>query len=382
MLLIPRAKPARTLIDVYPGEDIQSALEAAAARPSQFIVRLHAGVYRPSRPGQALVYFNERHDGVVLEGVGEVILTAANPDLADRSSRSYPAIVNHVVYFGDMLSRDTILRNVKITGANEFVDGPPGLLHVKTPEDLNQSTKFRTFESPIESAKNLVKTHEFFCDGGGILVYGRSYPTIENVEIYGNHSSVCGGGVSVQHHIDVLACPVQFKNCVFRDNRAAVSGGAIDVFSRGSWVALENCLFVGNASDENLDFTKDHGYGALSVFPMCRVTARYCTFTGNRSAVDDRGNGSEYHNSIFWKNTQPGGVVQKRRYEIDLAEPGDVRNCFLHGAINDLRRTVPRDTNQFDPPDPDFDTEFNPRNPLYRDAGYRSTRGPADTASR
>jgi hypothetical protein len=365
------APPPREIVHVYPGEDIQSALEAAAARPDKCTVQVHEGTYRPTRPGQALVYFNARHDGIVLEGVGEVVLTAANPDVADRKSKSYPAIVNHVVYFGDEISNSTVLRNVRITGGNAFMDGPPGLIEVRMRDDVKRTGQFVAFDSPIESNKRLPKSHMFFSDGAGILVHGRSYPTIENVEIAGNRSCLCGGGVSVQHFIDFLEQPVRFRNCIFRDNRAAVSGSAVDAYSPGSWVELENCLFVGNISDEKVDFTQDHGFGALTVLPMCRATVSHCTFTDNGSAVDDQGRESVYRHSIFWKNTRAGGVVAKSRFELNLPPSATTTGCFLHGAINDLHSRVPRDTNHFDPPDPDFDDTFRPRNLLYAGAGYR-----------
>src|SRR2546421_1501080 len=64
---------------VQPGGSIQAALEAAAKDPVHKIVYVHAGTYRPPAHGQALIWFNERHDGITLEAVGEVVLTAANP---------------------------------------------------------------------------------------------------------------------------------------------------------------------------------------------------------------------------------------------------------------------------------------------------------------
>jgi hypothetical protein len=112
---------AEGVIHVHPGDSIQEALDAAAESPSHRIVRVHAGTYRPQAISQAAIRFNSRHDGIVLEAEGEVILTAANPDIADRSAASYPAIVNHVVFFGDGISRKTVLRGFKITGANNFV---------------------------------------------------------------------------------------------------------------------------------------------------------------------------------------------------------------------------------------------------------------------
>ena len=84
---------------VSPKGRIQDALEAAAQDPSHKTVYVHAGTYRPAAKGQALIWFNARHDGVTLEAVGDVILTAANPEVADADAPSHPAIVNHVVYF-------------------------------------------------------------------------------------------------------------------------------------------------------------------------------------------------------------------------------------------------------------------------------------------
>src|SRR4051812_42321925 len=160
---------------VQPGGSIQAALEAAAKDPANKIVYVHAGTYRPPARGQALIWFNARHDGITLEAVGEVVLTAANPAVADPKAPSYPAIVNHVVYFGDGVSRKTVFRGFKITGANNFTTG--------TGE-----------KSPIES-DDIRKTAFFYTDGGGIKIYARSYPTIEDVEVYGNYASPCGGGV-------------------------------------------------------------------------------------------------------------------------------------------------------------------------------------------
>src|SRR5690606_13413361 len=95
---------------VRPGASIQAALDSAAGDAAHKRVLVHAGTYRPSAPGQAMIWFNRRHDGITLEGEGEVVLSAANPDLANPRAPSFPAIVNHVVYFGDGVSSRTVLR--------------------------------------------------------------------------------------------------------------------------------------------------------------------------------------------------------------------------------------------------------------------------------
>ena len=48
---------------VQPNGRIQHALEAAAKDPVNKKVVVHAGTYRPAARGQALVWFNARHDG-------------------------------------------------------------------------------------------------------------------------------------------------------------------------------------------------------------------------------------------------------------------------------------------------------------------------------
>ena len=346
---------------VYPGGSIQDALEAAAKDPVDKTVYVHAGTYRPAAKGQALIWFNARHDGVTLQAVGEVILTAANPGIADPKAPSYPAVVNHVVYFGDGISPKTVLRGFKITGANNFTTGSGE-------------------KSPIESDE-ILKTTFFYTDGGGIKIYARSFPTIEDVEVYGNYASPCAGGVSVEH-LGAAQDSVRFRNCVFRNNRTQTTGAALDVL-HGSRATIENCLFVGNVSNMGVDYVglltggeyhPEHGSGALTVFPESRVEVSRSTFTGNWAAVDDEGSGSTYVDSIFWNNTLAGGISSGSRYEIDIADGAGVRGSFIHGALDDVRGTINRELNLFDPPDPRFDSRFVPQAPQYAKAGYRPRR--------
>lgn len=346
---------------VYPNENIQDVLEAAARDPNDKTVYVHAGTYRPRSKGQALIWFNARHDGITLEAVGDVILTAANSEIADAHHPASPAVVNHVVYFGDGISRKTIFRGFRITGANNFTTG--------TGE-----------KSPIES-DDIRKTTFFYTDGGGIKVYARSYPTIDDVEIFGNYSSPCGGGVSVEH----LGRPqdsVLFRNCIFRDNRTQTTGSALDLL-HGSYATLENCLFVGNLANLGVDYVgllggaeyrAENGSGALTVFEGSRATVSRCTFTGNWNGVDDNGSGSTYVDSIFWKNTLKGGISPGSRYELDIVDAEGVRGSFIHGEVNDLRDTIDRKINTFDPPDPRFDPQFVPQSPQYAKVGYRPSR--------
>ena len=343
---------------VYPNGQIQDALEAAAKDPVNKTVYVHEGTYRPRARGQALIWFNARHDGITLQAVGDVTLTAANPDLASPQAPSYPAVVNHVVYFGDGVSRRTVLRGFKITGAKNF-------------------TTSSGDKSPIES-DDIRKTPFFFIDGGGIKIYARSYPTIDRVEVRGNYTSPCGGGVSVEH-LGQVQNAVLFRDCIFRDNFTQITGSAIDLL-HGSRADIENCLFVGNVANLGVDYVgllggaeyrPEHGSGAITVFDGSRATVSRSTFTGNWNGVDDDGKGSTYVESIFWKNTIGGGISPGARYEFDIADGSGVRGSFIHGDVNDLRGTIDRAANTFDPPDPRFDPQFVPRAPQYANVGYR-----------
>jgi hypothetical protein len=355
---------------VHPGEDIQQALEAAATTgPKRVIV--HAGTYAPRQPAQAMVWFNKHHDGITLEAEGEVILTAANPALADQSKRGYPAIVNHVVYFGDGISGKTTLRGFTITGANGFV---------------TQDEKPVDIQPPIEAPK-LEKGKFFYTDGGGIKIFGRSYPVIESVTVTDNFVSPCGAGISVEHrgYSDGSRLQsVQLRHCIFRNNRCPVSGSAVDLL-HGSGAEIVNCLFIGNLSNEPMDdmavtpgkWRPTHGSSALTLFPGSHVLVRRCTFTGNRNAIDDASSGNIYEQSIFWQNTAPGGWPPGGRYELDVASGIGVTGCFIRGEINDLRKSIDSERNVIGCDDPRFDAHFVPQAPGFESAGYRPVSGPA-----
>lgn len=343
---------------VHPGSSIQDALDRAARDATHKRVLVHGGTYAPQARAQALIWFNARHDGITLEAVGDVTLTASNAALSKPGAPGHPAIVNHVVYFGDGITRRTALRGFRITGANNFTTGTGQ-------------------RSPIES-NDVRKTTFFYTDGGGIKIYARSSPTIEHVEVVENYASPCGGGVSVEH-LGAPAEDVLFRNCIFRGNRTQTTGSAVDLL-HGSRATLDNCLFVGNIANIGVDvvglltggeFHPEHGSGALTVFGGARAVVRRCTFTDNWNGVDDEGEGSVYEDSIFWRNVRAGGISTGNRYEMDIVSAAGVRGNFLSGEIDDLRGTVNNTTNTLAAPDPMFDDRYVPRAPQYARVGYR-----------
>ncbi|MEJ2085507.1 MAG: right-handed parallel beta-helix repeat-containing protein, partial [Acidobacteriota bacterium] len=346
---------------VYPGEQIQEVLELAASDPENKTVWVHPGTYRPARRGQALVWFNRRHDGITLAAKGRVVLTAANPKLADPAAPSYPAVVNHVVYFGDGVSSATRMIGFEITGANNFVIDSEEIGAVEGEAALPE----------------LEKDSFFYSDGGGIKIFGRSYPILEKLVVHNNYTSPCGGGVSVEHR-GFNNKAVTFRDSIFRENRTQITGAAIDLLP-GSAEIIENCLFVGNVANTGPDYLsmqgdeyqKESGSGALTVFEGSNVWVRNSTFTGNWNGVDDKGAGNIYTDSIFWRNDARGGISPGPRYELDILDGSNVRGCKISGEIGDVRGTVSAVENDLSASDPDFGAGFVPRNPSYDGIGYR-----------
>jgi hypothetical protein len=340
---------------VYPGDNIQDAIQLAAANKTNKTVKVHAGEYRPVSKRQALIWFNHTHDGVHIEAVGRVTLTAQNPQLSSSKAQGFPAVVNHVVYFGDGISSNTVLRGFRITGANNFVS-----------DKLT-----RQMEPDTSVPKNLF----FYTDGGGIKIFGRSYPTIQNVEVVDNYSSPCGAGISVQHK-GYNQDMVTIENCVFRRNRAQVTGAAIDLLE-GSAARIINCLFIGNASNLGIDAVAQRSgelaftnSGVLTIFQNSRALVKHCTFTGNRNAADDMGGGSTYVDCLFIGDTLIEGISGTSRYELDLSAGGTVRNCGIRGAVRDPHGCISAGNNLTEAPDPHFDQDFVPTSPELRGLGY------------
>ncbi|MGZ0175056.1 MAG: right-handed parallel beta-helix repeat-containing protein, partial [Planctomycetales bacterium] len=164
---------------------------------------------------------------------------------------------NHIVYFGDGVSAETTLRGFRLTGAN-------GYTHDRTLDQL-ESNDFQPGLQP-----GLF----YYLDGGAIKIFGRSWPTIENINFEHNWSILCGGAVSIEHR-KLRGGTVRIRNCIFRKNNCPGTGAAVDVLE-GSSVEIENCLFVANIANTGMEqisreygltYNAEHGSGALTVFP-------------------------------------------------------------------------------------------------------------------
>lgn len=349
---------------IRPGDAIQAALDQAATNALQKTVWVHSGVYRPDSKRQALIGFNRRHDGIRLVALGDVTLTAANPGLSSTDEPSHPAVVNHVVYFGDGVSTNTLLRGFRLIGANGFLtkEGTPAL----------------------EPNRTILKNHFFYSDGGAVKVFGRSSPRLIELTIEDNFSRPCGAGISIQQQ-GFRDTPVLIASCRFLNNRAQGTGPAIDLLA-GSSAKVLNCLFVGNISNIGEDLVaKASGEkpfannGAITIFWESLALIQNCTFTGNRNGVDDMGGDSVYVANLFHANRAEGGLPGHARYELAINAGGRVENCAILGRVFDAKKVIDPTRNRLEGPDPRFDTDFVPQTSEYSGIGYRpmkSTKSP------
>lgn len=341
---------------VYPGENLQQALDAAARNPTNKVVKVHSGVYRPDSRRQALIWLNKIHDGIRLEAVGEVVLTAANPEISNPRAASHPAVVNHVVYLGDGLSPATVLEGFQVSGANNSV--------TTAPPEVETSTAFK---------KDLF----FYADGGAIKIFGRSFPTLRNLRIVDNYASPCAGGISVQHLGAISGGQsVRIENCIFLKNRSQVTGAAVDLLP-GSSAVLTNCLFISNIANLGENFispNKEHpeftNSAPVTVFPTSRGVLQRCTFTRNRNGVDDLGQNSVYERCVFWANGLGGAYYPGTRYELDIEGRAQATGCFFGGRVLDPNGAISTTHNVLNCADPQFDRGFKPTKPEFQRAGF------------
>lgn len=356
----PVSKPAVKTIDgpvfVEPGQDLQAAMDSAAAASKDRRLVLRPGVYQTETTQFCLLALTSQHDGVIIEGM----------DGAELSARSaqHPnlATVAHVIYCGHGLKSQTIIRNLKISGASGLATNN------RVPrEDFGQF------------AGRLKQGLFFHMDGGAVKVYGQSSPVFENIVFADNETTLCGGAVSVEQQ-GLRENPVIFRSCRFLRNRCPATGSAVDILE-GSSARLENCLFANNVGNYGMDavlaefglsYNEKHGSGALTVFPTSTAIVDRCTFTGNWNAVDDHGQGSQYTNSIFVSNSVSDGSRPGHPYEVDIVEKDVVHQCIFHSEHVDLQNTVDVKQNTFTNELPEFDEDFVPANPQYHAFGFRS----------
>jgi hypothetical protein len=83
------------------------------------------------------------------------------------------------------------------------------------------------------------------------------------------------------------------------------------------------------------------------------------------------GGQSSYANCIFVENKLDAGLKGAARYELAVNAGARVSGCFINGTIHDVRGDVSATENRLSAPPPEFDKDFVPQAPAYKNAGYR-----------
>jgi len=154
-------------------------------------------------------------------------------------------------------------------------------------------------------------------EGGGIRIQGGGDVTLSNCTFLDNFAEE-GAAISLRDGAAMV------RDCIFWNNAADQSGGAISVVNNGSMV-LERCLFLENSA-------LDRG-GAINVDNADLLTVDHCRFLQNTAqwyggAIRLAGTGADITSSVFWQNHSnqgPGGVSFYQTWPIS-----NVINCTFH----------------------------------------------------
>ena len=129
--------------------------------------------------------------------------------------------------------------------------------------------------------------------GGAINCYN-SNPTIQNCVIIGNEAKYCGGGMITNYGAPTLI------NCTFSNNSAPDRGGAIWCHSGGS-PRLMNCKFIGNRACNGAGVSECH----RSLITDCVFMDN--TATGSGGAIYIVDGSPRLEKCVFVRNSANGG---------------------------------------------------------------------------
>ena len=191
----------------------------------------------------------------------------------------------------------------------------------------NNTSSSGIFEIREAGTDNLIKNSKFLNNsadnwGGAVFVDGSTTVAFEGCDFIGNSIVNEGGGaVGVRFENDV-----SFKNCIFDNNRAGVSGAAVMFFDDSS-ARFEGCLFSENKADVD--------GGSIYYENSVNAVLVNCTFYGNTAsgkggalAVPNLG---IVNNCIFWGNSASLGA-QIYNLNNPLVPFDNVSYCIIEGG--------------------------------------------------
>ena len=156
-------------------------------------------------------------------------------------------------------------------------------------------------------------------NGGGIYNIGGSSPMITRCTFTANVTGADGGGIYNKGSSPTIT------DCIFSGNLVNSGGGILNF--NGSSPAITNCIFSGNVANFN--------GGAMVNNVDCNPTLVNCTLSNNTANLGGglfNDNSSPVsHNSIFWNNSDSGGMDESAQIHTISGTPIVNDSNFMGG---------------------------------------------------
>lgn len=176
---------------------------------------------------------------------------------------------------------------------------------------------------------NLKFVNGYASDRGGAVYVLAKFITFDSCVFENNHADVTSGAIHTPYKAET-ALGLKLKNCNFTNNHAVVAAGAVGAFSHDAEIV--NCIF-----DSNYVFREDgENYGGAIQIGLDREPSYGnvidCIFKNNRAIsltnMSHGGagcirNGSSYYNCIFINNSADYGGA------LTYHASGNLNNCTL-----------------------------------------------------
>ena len=222
--------------------------------------------------------------------------------------------------FASGSSDDVIVVNKRLT----FTSSSQATLDAQ-----NQCTIFKITSGGAQSTfKNLKFVNGHTSERGGAVFVSAKLVTFDNCVFENNHADATAGAIHTPYNAETSK-GLTIKNCNFTGNYATVAAGAVGAFSHD--FLIENCIFDSN----HVDYDGECYGGAIQIgldtMPSYG-TVRNCLFINNqansKTGLSHGGagcvrNGSSYYNCIFINNSADHGGA------LTYHASGNLNNCTL-----------------------------------------------------
>jgi hypothetical protein len=158
---------------------------------------------------------------------------------------------------------------------------------------------------------------------------------------------------------------------VFLKNRSQGTGAAIDPGGKlGPNHQLPvrrqrlNTWKIGGKTSGERPFVNN---GVLTVFGIRAIVRG----TLPAIATERTTGGESVYATAFVDNKLDAGLKGFARYELAVNAGAKVSGCFIKGTLHDVRRDVSATENLLNAPPPQFNKDYVPEAPEYKNAGYR-----------